>query len=163
VVRWSVEHVLSASPDEVLVVVGHEGDAVRAALDGLTVRVVQNHEWSEGIGSSLRAGIAAVGAGTEAAMIALGDQPSVEAGVVSALLTEYAEAPSAIMAPSYRGERGHPVIFAASLFPELLAIRGDRGAREVIARDASRISLVRIDAASPPDVDTVEELQALRG
>lgn len=163
VVRWSVEQVLGASPDELLVVVGHEGASVRAALHRLAVRFVANQEWPEGIGSSLRAGIAALGPRTDAAMIALGDQPSVDAAVVAALLKAYTDAPGPIMAPSYRGERGHPVIFAASLFPELLAIQGDRGARDVIARDASRVSLVQIDAAAPPDVDTMAELQSLRG
>lgn len=161
VVRWSVENVLEARSDEVIVVVGHEGAAVRAALDGLEVRVVENREWAEGIGSSLRAGISAAGRDADAAMIALGDQPGVEARVIATLLNAHTESRESIVVPSYRGERGHPVIFPATVFTELLAIRGDRGARDVIARDRSRVTVVEFEAALPLDVDTEEELRLL--
>lgn len=161
VVRWSVENLLEAQPDEVIVVVGCDGEGVRAALEGLAVRVVVNESWAEGIGSSLRAGIAAVGADADAAMIALGDQPGVEVRVIASLLNAHAEGDKAIVVPSYRGERGHPVIFAASVFPELQALRGDRGARDVIACDRGRVTVVDFDAPLPLDVDTEEELRTL--
>lgn len=160
-VRWSVESVLEARPDEVIVVVGHEGAAVRAALDGLDVRVVENPEWEEGIGSSLRAGISAAAVNAEAAMIVLGDQPGVEPRVIASLMNAHAEGPRAIVVPSYRGERGHPVIFAASVFPELMAVRGDRGARNVISSDRSRVTVVDFDARPPLDVDTEDELRLM--
>ena len=161
VVRWSVESVLEARPDEVIVVVGHEGAAVQAALDGLDVRVVENREWEEGIGSSLRAGISAAAVNAEAAMIVLGDQPGVEARVIASLMNAHAEGRRAIVVPSFRGERGHPVIFAASVFPELMAVRGDRGARNVIASDRSRVTVVDFDARPPLDVDTEDELRLM--
>ncbi len=161
VVRWSVEQLLEAEPDEVIVVVGADGEAIRAVLDGLAVRVVVNDSWAEGIGSSLRTGIAALGADADAAMIALGDQPSVEPRVIASLLNAHAEGDKAIVVPSYRGERGHPVIFAASIFPELLVLGGDRGARDVIARDPGRVAVVEFDAPLPPDVDTEAELRFL--
>lgn len=160
-VRWSVESVLEARPDEVIVVVGHEGAAVQAALDGLDVRVVENREWEEGIGSSLRAGISAAAVNAEAAMIVLGDQPGVEARVIASLMNAHAEGRRAIVVPSFRGERGHPVIFAASVFPELMAVRGDRGARNVIASDRSRVTVVDFDARPPLDVDTEDELRLM--
>lgn len=163
VVRWSVEHVLEAQPDEVIVVVGNEGEAVCAALEGLAVRTVRNARWAEGIGSSLRVGIDAAGTDADSVMIVLGDQPGVEARVIASLLNAHAEGSKAIVVPSYRGERGHPVIFAASLFPELLEIDGDRGARDVIARDRGRVTVVDFDAPLPRDVDTVEELRSLDG
>ncbi|HET7623388.1 MAG TPA: nucleotidyltransferase family protein [Gemmatimonadaceae bacterium] len=161
VVRWSVERLLEAQPDEVIVVAGADGEAIRAVLDGLPVRVVVNESWAEGIGSSLRAGIAALGAHADAAMIALGDQPSVEPRVIASLLNTHAEGDKAIVVPSYRGERGHPVIFAASIFPELLVLGGDRGARDVIACDPGRVAMVEFDAPLPPDVDTEAELRFL--
>lgn len=164
VVRWAVENVLAALRDEVVVavvVVGHQGDEVRAALDGLPVRVVMNREWAEGIGSSVRAGIAAVGADSRAAMIALGDQPRVDPDVITRLLDACSDGSRPIVVPSYRGERGHPVIFASSIFPELLELRGDRGARDVIARDPGRVTRVHLDAPSPVDVDTKDALDSI--
>jgi molybdenum cofactor cytidylyltransferase len=160
-VRWSVERVLEARPDDVIVVVGHEGDAVGAALAGLDVRVTTNERWTEGIGSSLRTGIAALPTDADAAMIALGDEPSVQSSDMVALLAAYAAGDKDIIVPSYRGERGHPVIFARRLFRELLAISGDRGARDVIASDPSRVLVVDFDAPPPRDVDTREQLRSL--
>jgi molybdenum cofactor cytidylyltransferase len=161
VVRWSVERVLEARPGQVVVVVGHQGEAVRAALEGLPVRVTTNGAWSEGIGSSLRAGIAALPSEAEAAMIALGDEPTVKSADIIALLAAYAASDKEIIVPSYRGQHAHPVIFARRLFRELLAIDGDRGARNVIASDASRVLVVDFDAPPAPDVDTREQLRTL--
>jgi molybdenum cofactor cytidylyltransferase len=161
VVRWSVERMVESCPDEVIVVVGHEGEAVRAALEGLAVRVITNEGWSEGIGSSLRTGIAALPAEADAAMIALGDEPTVKSADIVALLEAYAASEKRIVVPSYRGEHAHPVIFARQLFPELLAIGGDRGAREVIVSDPSRVLVVDFDALPPRDVDTREQLRSL--
>jgi molybdenum cofactor cytidylyltransferase len=158
IVRWAVENLLTAQPDEVIVVVGYEGDSVRAALNGLPVRFAVNERWDDGLGGSLRAGIAALTADADAAVVVLGDQPGVDAVVIATLLNAFSEGSRPIAAPSYRGERGHPVIFSAELFPELLAIEGDRGARDIIARDPSRVMLVDFDLPVPIDLDTEAEL-----
>ena len=161
-VRWTVESVLAARPDEVIVVVGCEGDAVRDALSGLAVRIIVNERWEHGMGGSLRAGISALAPGGDAVLIALGDQPGVDAGVIAALIEAWREGKRPIVAPSYRGERGHPVIFASELLSELSAVDGDRGARDVITRDPSRLTLVELDAPAPLDVDTEAELERVR-
>jgi molybdenum cofactor cytidylyltransferase len=161
VVRWTVERVLAAAPDEVIVVLGRDGEGVRDALHDLPVRMVLNERWTEGIGSSLRAGVAALTPDADAAMIVLGDQPEVSTSVVAALIEARSEGGGQIVVPCYRGERGHPVIFGAEILPELLAVEGDRGARDVIARDERRVTRIHIDAPAPVDVDTEEELQSL--
>lgn len=163
VVRWAVENVLAALPDEVMVVVGRDGDAVREALEGLAVRVVVNERWAEGMSTSLSAGIAALPADVDAVLIALGDQPGVDPAVIASLFNAYTEGSRPIAAPSYRGERGNPVVFGAELFPELLAIQGDRGAKDIIERDPSRVMLLHFDLATPVDVDTAEELERASG
>lgn len=163
IVRWAVESVLAADVDEVLVVVGREGEAVREALSGLAVRIVVNERWASGLGASLRAGVSALPPAADATLIVLGDQPGVDAGVIGALISTYEEGSSLIVAPSYRGERGHPVIFGAGIFRELLDVEGDRGAKDVIARDPSRVTLVELDSPAPVDVDTEAELKLVAG
>jgi molybdenum cofactor cytidylyltransferase len=158
-VRWSAERLLAAPVDEVIVVLGRDGDAVRAALDGLGVRTVENAHAHDGMSTSLAAGIRALDARTEAALIALGDQPAVPRAVYARLIDEFREHGAPIVAPVYAdGTRGNPVLFASSVFPELLLVRGDQGARSIIEAEPGRVRLVRFSLPQPLDVDTVEEL-----
>jgi len=161
VVRWTVERLLAARIDEVVVVTGHERDAVRAALANLRVRVVDNPHFSRGLGASLETGIAALPAAVTGAIIALGDQPTVSTAVIDKLVDAWHERRMPIVAPLYRGVRGNPVLFAASLFPELRAVGGDHGARDIIARSPDRVTLVDVDADMPLDVDDRASLDAV--
>lgn len=161
VVRWTVERMLAARIDEVVVVTGHEGEAVRGALAHLRVRVVENPYFSRGLGASLEAGIAALPAAVTGAVVALGDQPTVSTAVIDTLVDAWRERRMPIVAPLYRGVRGNPVLFAASLFPELRAVGGDHGARDIIARSPDRVTLVDVDADMPLDVDDRASLDAV--
>ncbi|HEU4563500.1 MAG TPA: nucleotidyltransferase family protein [Gemmatimonadaceae bacterium] len=162
-VRRTVERVLAAAGvGDVVVVVGHEGDAVRDALAGLPVRVVASPDYRLGMSSSLHAGVRALAPGTAAALIALGDQPTVTPAIIDALITEWRHTERPIVAPVYAGTRGNPVLFAAPLFPELLAVHGDVGARDVIARSPTRVATVAFDFPMPRDVDGVGDLEGLR-
>jgi molybdenum cofactor cytidylyltransferase len=161
VVRWAAERALAAGADETIVVTGADGEAVGAALDGLPLRVVRNPRYAEGMSTSLAAGIAAAAAGTRAALLALGDQPLVPAAAYAAVLAEHLVRGAPIVVPVYNGVRGHPVLFDAALFPELAAVRGDQGARDVIARDPARVALVLLALSPPLDVDEPGALAAL--
>jgi molybdenum cofactor cytidylyltransferase len=103
------------------------------------------------------------GDGVRAAVVALGDQPLVPPGVVERLIHAFRASGAPVVVPVYDGGvRGHPVLFADNLFPELLAVRGDEGARGVIARAPSRVTTVAVAAPAPRDVDGVEDLEAVR-
>ena len=157
--RRSVEGLLGASLGEVIVVVGRDGAQVAASLAGLEVRVVTNADYAQGMSTSLRAGVEALGPDCRAAVIALGDQPGVGAAVVDRLIDRYRAAPAPIVAPLYRGGvRGNPVLFDRALFDELRAVSGDEGGRSVVARDPSRVALVEMDVEVPQDVDRPEDL-----
>jgi len=154
-----VDRILASSVDRVVIVLGHEADALRRAA-GLSpdprVAVVVNPEWAEGMASSLRRGVAAC-ADADAVVIALGDQPGIEPeGVVRLVEVFRAGAPLAVTV--HGDERGHPVLFARSLFPDLLALRGDVGAREVVTghwAEAAKVAGSRL-----PDIDTPEDYEA---
>ena len=162
VVLWSVRQILSAGLSPVVVVLGREAAAVRAALAGLPVVAVDNPDYRSGLSSSIRAGVEALPPEVRAAAICLGDQPSVTVAILALLRDAFESAGKPIAAPVYRGERGNPVFFAASLFAELRALGGDQGARELLAARRSEIELVAIDRPAPRDVDTLEDLEILR-
>jgi molybdenum cofactor cytidylyltransferase len=159
-VRRATRQVLAAGLDEVVVVLGREADAVGAALAGLPVRTVVNPRFAEGQATSLRVGLAAVGPAAEAVVVALGDQPLEDPGIIGRLV-EVFRAGAAIAMPRYRDGRGHPVLFAARVFPELAEVEGDQGGRGVVARDPARVREVPADGPVPPDVDTWADYQAL--
>jgi molybdenum cofactor cytidylyltransferase len=160
VIRSTVERVCASRVDAT-VVVAAAADRRRIvdALEGLPVAVAPNEAAGDGMSTSLRAGIESLGADIDAAIIALGDQPAVDPAVVDRLIDAWRTGGHPIVAPRYRDGRGHPVLFARVLFPELLEVTGDVGARAVIARHASAVRLVDIDADAPADIDTPEDLR----
>lgn len=162
VIRRAVEQVAAGGVDEVLVVVGPAAHALRQALEGLPVRFVENPAPEAGQGRSIACGIAALAAGTEAALVALGDQPALPPQVIPRILEIFRRTRKAIVTPVYGGVQGAPVLFAASVFAELCALSGDRGARGVVDQDPARVAPAPFDLPVPPDLDTPEEYERLR-
>jgi molybdenum cofactor cytidylyltransferase len=162
VIRRVVGLVRAGGVDDVVVVVGHEKETLREALTGLPVRFSENPTPEAGQASSIQAGLRALSPTTEAALIVLGDQPSLSPEVIPRLLEAYRQRTSQIVAPVYQGAQGNPVLFAASMFPELMSLTGDRGARVVLEKDPGRVTTVPFDFPVPADLDTPEEYEALR-
>ena len=125
------------------------------------VRLVLNPAASQGMGTSIAAGIRALAGDVDAALICLGDQPGIAAGTVRAL-TAALRPPWLAAAPLYRGGvRGHPVLFSAALFQDLIGLQGDQGARAVLL--GHPWAAVPVDAPAPADVDTPEDYARLLG
>jgi molybdenum cofactor cytidylyltransferase len=160
-VRHAAERVLASGVDDAIVVVGREGEEVRAALEGLAVRCVENPNAAEGMGASLAVGLRALPAAADAAVVALGDQPTIAPDVIDRLIATWRATGKPIVVPIYAGVRAHPVLFARAVFAELLAVRGDQGGRDVIGRDATRVAHVELDVPVPVDVDLREDLMKL--
>ena len=160
--RATVESLLDAPLAEIVVVLGHDADAVRAALEGLPVRTVLNDRFAEGMGTSLGAGIDALDASCDAALVALGDQP-IPAGIVERLVERWRRGDAAAVAPVYAETRGNPVLFDASTFGELRQLAGDRGGRDLLDRLGERVALVDFERAPPIDVDRPADLASVEG
>lgn len=153
---------LAAGLDPVVVVTGHDADRVRAALAGRAVTFVHNRDFAAGMATSLKAGIAALPAGAQAAVMFLGDMPDIEARHVAGLLAARHSARD-ILIPTHQGRRGHPVVFGRAHFAEILALGGDVGARAVIAAHADAVRTVEMDdAAILVDLDSAAALEAYR-
>lgn len=162
VVRWSAE-ALAGAVDAAYVVVPSEATEIRAALRGLQLHWVENRDADEGMASSIRTGVLALPARTEAVVITLGDQPLLDGGVIRDVVATWRAASPGTRAvvAEYADGRGHPALFDASLFAELRALEGDRGARELLASLGELVAVVRVAAARPVDVDTAEALTVL--
>jgi molybdenum cofactor cytidylyltransferase len=162
VLRITVEDVLAAGVEPVVVVTGTEHRELVDALAGLPVTLVNNPSPEAGQASSIRIGVGALPPITEGVLIVLGDQPFVPSGVVAGLLAAFRATGKAVVAPRYRDGRGNPVLFSRETFAELRNISGDQGARSVVERDPSRVALVDFDLPMPQDVDTPEDYARLR-
>jgi molybdenum cofactor cytidylyltransferase len=159
----AVDHALAVEFDEVIVVVGHHANDVRATLAGHPVRIVENPEYQQGQSTSVRAGIAALDPAAKAVIVLLGDQPLITPAILKSLMQAWQHSGKPIVVPFYGGQRGNPVLFARALFPELLQVTGDQGGREVLQRHAEEIEPVQIDDANAAqDLDTLQEYQALQ-
>jgi molybdenum cofactor cytidylyltransferase len=161
-VRHAVEGVLVDGVDSVWVVTGPDGEPIAAALAGLEVQLAVNPAPEQGQAGSVRAGIAALPAAVDAALIALGDQPALPASVIPALLAARRASPKPIVAPRYRDGQGNPVLFRREIFPELLRLTGDQGARPIIQKEPARVEWVDLDLPMPPDVDTPDDYEKIR-
>lgn len=150
-----------ASLGPVLVVTGDRADDVEAALPP-GVQVVHNPSWRKGLSTSVRAGIAALPSGVDVLLVALADMPLVTADHHQAAVAAWR--PGHIVVPMHDGQPGHPVALAADFLPELLAIRGDSGARRVVLDHPEVvIELPMDDAAIVTDVDDPAALTRVQG
>lgn len=151
--------------DGIVVVLGHEADAIRGAIDfdAIGARVVLNSRYRDGQSTSLRAGLMAVPRTAAAAVFLLGDQPLIGPAILDALIAAYRESGARIVMPAYDGRRGNPVLFDRALWPALLRIEGDQGARGVIRGHAAEVIDVPIAGGHlTDDIDTEEDYERLR-
>lgn len=148
------------------VVLGADADVVRekASLPGCVL--IDNPEWAEGMGSSLRAGLdsllrsgAEEGGAASAALVSLVDQPGIGPAAIARVHAAY-RSPATLAAAAYDGERGHPVLFGADHWAGIAASAvGDRGARAYLKEHAGEITLVECgDVAEAYDIDTPADL-----
>jgi len=163
IVKWVLGAACASQADPVIVIIGHEAQRVDAALRAERWFLAIHNPWYvDGMSTSLRLGLAATPNDVDAAIILLGDQPLVTPAIINAMIAESARAPDAIIAASYQGRRGNPVLFPRRYFAELETITGDEGGRSVLVRHPDRVRLAESDdALAGFDVDTPEEYQTL--
>jgi molybdenum cofactor cytidylyltransferase len=158
-VRHVVERLQEASVDEILVVAGDEADEVGRAINGTRARLAVNPSPAAGLSESLRIGLHASPADADAVLIALGDQPLIDPGIVDLMIAAWRSRRGTIIVPVYNGVRGNPVLFDASLRAELMLLEGDQGARQLFETHSSYVYRLIVDVPPPWDVDTPEDLR----
>lgn len=145
------------------VVLGARSEEVRerAALPGCVL--VDNPDWEQGMGTSLRAGLDSLaGTGARAALVSLVDQPGIGPEAVARVLGAH-QGEESLVSAAYDGVRGHPVLFGAAHWAGIAATAtGDRGARAYLKEHERAIALVECgDVARPFDIDTEADLAHL--
>lgn len=160
-----VDAVLASRARPVVVVTGHEGDRVRAALAGRDVLFVDNPDYAEGLSTSLRCGLRALPAGIDGALVCLGDMPQVTAQQIDRLIAAFSPVEGrAICVPTFEGKRGNPVLFARRFFEEMESVSGDVGARHLIGEVPDLVCEVEMaDRGVLLDIDNPAALSKLGG
>jgi molybdenum cofactor cytidylyltransferase len=160
-VRHQVEELRTAGVDHVLVVVGRRGDDVARVVPREGARVVHNARYAQGRAGTLATGARAIGSDCSAVLVVNVDQP-LQASTVAALIDAWRGGAGTILVPSFRGRRGHPVLLAGGLLPELRAVSEETlGLRAV--REAHAPELVELPVEDPLvllDLNTPAEYEA---
>jgi molybdenum cofactor cytidylyltransferase len=164
-IAHAADAVLASNARPVLVVTGHEAEAVRTALGDREVQWVHNPHYAEGLSTSLRAGLDALPEDVEGVLIGLGDMPRIKPAQIDRLIAAFNPTEGrAICVPTVRHKRGNPVLFATRFVPEMLHIGGDVGARHLLGEHADEVVEIEMDDdAALFDIDTPEALAALAG
>lgn len=158
ILRHVVETVLHSCVGRVIVVLGHEAAEIEKTLQGLPLSIVVNQNYSEGMSSSLQAGLVALEGDEqeepEGILFVLGDQPTVKPTTIDDLIYCFTRV-GGIIAPTYKGIRGNPVLFSNEYLAELRSLSGDTGARQVIAAHPEVLTCLEVgDRGVILDVDT---------
>jgi molybdenum cofactor cytidylyltransferase len=158
-----VDAIEKSRAGHIVVVTGHDPERIGHALEGHDVELVHNEEYPEGIASSIRAGVAALGDEVDGALIALADMPWVSSQVLDRLIDAFtSDGELSIFIPVFGRKRGNPVLWSSEHFPELLALAGDVGGKAIWHRRAEAICYVDVGSAGIHiDVDTPEALLEL--
>jgi molybdenum cofactor cytidylyltransferase len=150
--------------DEVWVVLGYEWEKIAAETDLGEAGVIENPEWEEGIASSLRVGLDALNrlSRCDRALVVIGDQPEISPQVVELLLASHAKAGKPVTIPKYRYSWGNPVVIDRSLWPRVMSLEGDDGAKLLWQAHPQWVNEVWFPDGPPRDVDTEDDIVDLK-
>ena len=157
----AVSRAVEVAGQSVTVVLGANAAELAPLLRHTPAAIVINRDWAEGMGSSVRSGVARVPATADGVMLMLADQPAVTAEDLRRLLAAWHRQPQCIVAAHYAGTAGVPAIFPREDFVALCALRGDAGARALLKRGGERVIRVPLQSAAI-DIDTPEDLLNLQ-
>jgi molybdenum cofactor cytidylyltransferase len=150
-----------AGVPEIAVVVGGAREQVAAALLASTAHTVFNPAFENGeMLASLQTGLASLSVECASALVALGDQPQIQARIVKEVIRRYAEKGAIITVPSYQMRRGHPWLIQRRLWPEILAMRSPQTMRDFLNAHTAEIDYLVVDSGTIlMDLDTPEDYQ----
>jgi molybdenum cofactor cytidylyltransferase len=173
----TLANVRASAVHEIILVLGFAADEIEKEISPQGLKIARNESYQQGMGTSLRTGLAAVDTQSTAALIILADQPFVRPATLDRLIEfhgslkrEIGKPESArpqIVIPTYRGFRGNPVLLDRTVFPELRGLSGDVGCRAIFGDHTGGIYRLPVDDAgilldidSPEDLEKIDQLRA---
>ena len=159
-----VENVGASEAQEVIVVLGHEADRMKAVLQDYPVRWVENPDYQQGMTASIQAGVAAVSWQANGIMVCLSDLPWVQPSDFNLLMHHFEQArlthEAPIVLPTFAGQRGNPVIFSIDYKPQILHHRQVNGCRGVIQNNPAQVIPVEMPSSNIlRDIDTPDDYE----
>jgi molybdenum cofactor cytidylyltransferase len=156
----------SSSVDEVILVLGHEAEHILEKVAIREIKVVFNPDYQKGMSTSLRRGLMAMNKAAEGFLVVLADQPAISPEIIDRLIGSFRRVQPGknIVAPSFHGRRGHPVLFGRKYREEFGGLTGEVGGREILAQHPEDILALEVDTdAVLLDLDTPEDYQSHSG
>ncbi len=160
VIETIVDRVLRSRVDACVVVTGHDAERIRDALGARDVLFAQNDRYRDGMLSSVRAGLAASDESWKAALIVLGDQPSLRAETINLLIERNSIAPEDIVVPAFEGRRGHPLLVAMRFREEMMTDFDGIGLRGLLRAHPESVVEIAVGTSTIlDDMDYPEDYQ----
>jgi molybdenum cofactor cytidylyltransferase len=160
-VRLLALRALRSKARSVTVITGHQAESVAAALDGIPVALVHNPVYASGLATSIAAAVGAMPDGSAGALIMLGDMPGITTADLDRLIDAFEAAAGIAVRATVDGRPGNPVILPHGLYAEAAMLRGDTGARSILAR--GQVIDIELGCRAGLDVDTPEALAGAGG
>ncbi|MEJ7693677.1 nucleotidyltransferase family protein [Daejeonella sp.] len=161
--QHSIDSAKQTGSNKVIVVLGSGKDLIGNKIDTAGIEIAENPDWESGISSSIKAGINAlkkIAPDVDALILMVCDQPFADAEILKALIKKQTESGKAIVGCMYENTKGTPALFHSSLFPDLLALKGDTGAKKLFKKYKDAASFVSFKNGGI-DIDTSEDYQNL--
>ncbi len=149
--------------DPVVAVLGANAALLEKEIGEKKIHIVENKDWKEGMASSIRCGVNTllhIAPASDAVILMVCDQPFVSASLLNELITAQKVSGKLIITSQYKNAVGPPVLFHKTIFPQLVGLEGDAGAKKIVERYAGDTAAVLFEKGSI-DIDTEEEYNAL--
>jgi molybdenum cofactor cytidylyltransferase len=160
--RYTVEQAIASKAQPIVVVLGAYAELIQPNIKDLPIDVVENPSWSQGMSTSIHVGMSALDmTSVDAVIITLCDQPFVSAQIFDRLIETYHSIHSAIVASKYQQTCGVPALFDRALFPHLLELKGQAGAKRIIDQYPNHLHAVPFEPGAI-DIDTPDDYENLK-
>ena len=162
--QHAVDTALASGCPKVMVVLGARADIFKPGLENQPIEILENNNWQEGMASSIRYAlqhITIAGFQPESIIFMVCDQPYVTSSLLMSLVEKGVETGLPIIASGYGGKAGTPALFHKSMFSQLMELKGDKGARSLLAAQPQKVAIVPFPKGVT-DIDTVADYELLK-